>query len=276
MHSFCSWSHRPVQWHPPSLQYGRKSKDPRSYWQDAGLDWSQPGPVVTVASLPLGYGHCRSKGRQRPTGKEYLETINDFPLMLISVVIVATLGLEKSPEVWGKRRSWINNVSWKGSSAWKRWGLPGGQRRSYHHSFLWTVSLVSGSSITFPLDLYINTGIVLWGHSWWIAASLLPRYGKFCLEQLYINVSFNVDPSFFGLCKMQRTRWSVGHTAMRLSHTLLFPGKTHIFVLLELIEYYIFPISLCATFYITVFIGGSKWRIVERVPFYIPAEICQS
>lgn len=75
-------------------------------------------------------------------------------------------------------------------------------------------SLVSGPSISFPLDLHRNTGLILSDRPWWIAASLLPRYGKFCLEELYINVSFNVDLSFIELCKMQRTRRSVGHTAV--------------------------------------------------------------
>lgn len=47
-------------------------------------------------------------------------------------------------------------------------------------------SLVSGSFIIFSLDPCMNSGIVPWEHPWWIASNLLPGYGKFCLEQLYI------------------------------------------------------------------------------------------
>lgn len=155
--------------------------------------------------------------------------------MVISVAVVATLDLEKSPEVWRKWRSWINNASWKGSSAWKCCGLPGGQREVIITAFLTQVLSCFRILYHLSLDLYMNTGIVLWENPWGIAASLLPRYGKCCLEELYINMSFNANPSFVGLCKMRRSRWSVEHTTVWQSHILLFHGKTRIFLLQELL-----------------------------------------
>lgn len=170
------------------------------------------------------------------------------------------------PEVWGKRRSWINNarINGKDPQPGNAGGCLVGREKLSSQLSSDSCSLVSGPSISFPLDLHRNTGPILWEHPWWIAASLLPRYGKFCLEELYINVSFNVDLSFIGLCKMQRTRWSVGHTAVRLSHILPFQGKIHcVLLLLELLEYYIFPISMCCFLYYSIYcrIQVQNWRV---------------
>lgn len=105
----------------------------------------------------------------------------------------------------------------------------------------------------------MNTGTILWEHLWWIYPSLLPRYGTFCQEWLYINMFFNGDLSSTRLCKMQRSR-SVGQTVLQLSHILLFHGKIHFLLLLYLLKDFFF-LLLYSAFYNTIFIGWHRPRL---------------
>lgn len=68
-----------------------------------------------------------------------------------------------------------------------------------------------------------------------------------------------MDSGFTGLCKTWGARWSVGHTALWLIHILLFQWKMHVRLILELLEYYIFPISMCYSLFYSI-----CWRIWEK------------
>lgn len=68
-----------------------------------------------------------------------------------------------------------------------------------------------------------------------------------------------MDSGFTGLCKTWGARWSVEHTALWLIHILLFQWKMHVLLILELLEYYIFPISMCYSLFYSI-----CWRIWEK------------
>lgn len=136
--SFCSWSNHPVRWDPPSLQYGRQSKGPPPYWQDAILAGSQLGTCKSKRGLFLqAMATADLRGDRGQQGTSSWKPSVSSPWWWFQWWLWPLWDWRRLPEVWGKRRSWINSDSWKGSSAWKCWGLPGRQREVIITAFLW-------------------------------------------------------------------------------------------------------------------------------------------